>query len=354
MIPMSGLRTRNVIETKFSETDSWIFDFYVIFIDIAPTRIDVNVHPTKTEIKFEDERMIYAIVAAMVKKALATHHVMPSIDFEHSTSLDFFAAKHTARTTPPNTLAEKNIVHFTNQEKLTRQEDAAWERLATHGATSFDNPTTTRSIPSMLNANEAAETTAVAFLRDENIKIQLHKRYILTQLKSGLLLIDQKAAHERILYERYLQLLQSNKARNPQQLLFPVSITLNPADLTLLQAHIQEIQALGFVLASFGKNNLMITGCPEEIVHHDLQQLLEDFVEQFKWNHQKLTLPIKENIARSLARRAGMQPGKKLQPEEMNALVDQLFACTQPRYTPTNRKTFVVITSQEIKTLFGS
>ena len=184
------------------------------------------------------------------------------------------------------------------------------------------------------------------------IKIQLHERYILTKLKSGILLIDQQTAHERILYEQYLHPLVNNQQRSAQPLLFPVHIPLNPTDMALLQAHITDIHALGFTLGAFGKDSLIITGCPTEAADHDLKQLLEGLIEQFKWNQAHLSLNTQENLARSLAKRACIQPGKRLQEEEINALVDQLFACTHPSYTPDGRKTFLVMTLVQIKALF--
>jgi DNA mismatch repair protein MutL len=109
---------------------------------------------------------------------------------------------------------------------------------------------------------------------------------------------------------------------------------------------------LGFILESFGKDSLIVTGCPTETVGHDLKQLLEGLIEQFKWNQATFSLTTQENLARSLAKRACVQPGKKLQQEEIDMLVDQLFACTHPNYTPTGRKTFVVMTLEAINAIF--
>ena len=131
-------------------------------------------------------------------------------------------------------------------------------------------------------------------------------------------------------------------------MLFPVHIALNPADLALIQAHIQDLQALGFVIESFGKDSLVITGCPTEAASQDPKHLLEALIEQFKWNQEKLALPSQENLARSLAKRACMQRGKSLQKEEIDMLVDQLFACQNPNYTPDGRKTFIMLSLEDM------
>ena len=357
-----------------------VFPFYVLFIDIDPQRIDVNVHPTKTEIKFEDERMVYSILTAAIKKALAIHNVTPSIDFEQNINFNPFAnistttpstakqttpqpkapsVSHTA-TTPPTDgkIAERNYTQF--KRPTTSQAGSAkdWAKLAQH----LDAAPTSSGHPA---AQETPQHTAPASTPTSSIapmepvtqgtfKVQLHKQYILTQVKSGMLLIDQHAAHERILYERYLQPSQAGETRGAQQLLFPVHVALNPADLALVQAHQQELQAMGFVLASFGKDSLIISGCPAEAIDHDLKQLLEGLIEQFKWNQTQLSLGTQENLARSLAKRACIQPGKQLQKEEIDVLIDRLFACKNPNYTPTGRKTFVILTLEDIEGIFSA
>ena len=336
------------------------FPFYVLFIDIDPQRIDVNVHPTKTEIKFEDERMVYSILTAAIKQALAVHHVTPSIDFEQNINFDPFAlgstTPTTAKTSPQSKepsaplasdtpggaskFSERNYAQFKRPGASQQSHAQDWAKLFQHlEKPAASEPTT------MLQLSSANDAPPV----DEgSLKVQLHRQYILTQVKSGLLLIDQQAAHERILYEQYLQPSLNSKARSAQKLLFPVHVTFNPADLALIQAHAKDIQALGFVLESFGKDSLIVAGCPAEAVDHDLKQLLEGLIEQFKWNQAKFSLTTQENLARSLAKRACLQPGRKLQKEEMDTLVDQLFACDNPNYTPDGRKTFVMMTLEDI------
>lgn len=331
-----------------------VFPFYVLFIDIAPTQIDVNVHPTKTEIKFEDERMVYSILTAAIKKALAIHHITPSIDFEQNINFNPFATALSTTASSANKITEKDYVQFRSPNIPQQGGVKDWEILFQNLDKSPSEGSTKATTSSQMSSttDTPIEVALLAPVAESIIKIQLHRRYILTQLKSGILLIDQHAAHERILYEQYLQPLLNNQTRSAQQLLFPVHIPLNPADMVLVQAHVTDLHALGFVLASFGKDSLIVTGCPTEAVGHDLKQLLEGLIEQFKWNQATFSLTTQENLARSLAKRACIQPGKKLQQEEIDMLVDQLFACTHPNYTPDGRKTFVVMTLEAINAIF--
>ncbi|HAN49519.1 MAG TPA: DNA mismatch repair endonuclease MutL [Amoebophilaceae bacterium] len=331
-----------------------VFPFYVLFIDIAPTQIDVNVHPTKTEIKFEDERMVYSILTAAIKKALAIHHITPSIDFDQNINFNPFATALSTTASSANKITEKDYVQFRSPNIPQQGGVKDWEILFQNLDKSPSEGSTKATTSSQMSSttDTPIEVALLAPVAESIIKIQLHRRYILTQLKSGILLIDQHAAHERILYEQYLQPLLNNQTRSAQQLLFPVHIPLNPADMVLVQAHVTDLHALGFVLASFGKDSLIVTGCPTEAVGHDLKQLLEGLIEQFKWNQATFSLTTQENLARSLAKRACLQPGKKLQQEEIDMLVDQLFACTHPNYTPDGRKTFVVMTLEAINAIF--
>jgi DNA mismatch repair protein MutL len=329
-----------------------VFPFYVLFIDIAPAQIDVNVHPTKTEVKFCDERMVYSILTAAIKQALARYHVTPSIDFEQNTNFNPFANTTSTTATATHTYAERQYSQFKSPGIPQQGGEKSWTQFLQSVAPHALDATAASQVAGAANSALPTSETSVKRITEGTIKIQLHGRYILTQLKSGILLIDQHAAHERILYEQYLHPLLNNKNRSTQQLLFPVHISLNPADLALAQAHATDIHALGFVLDSFGRDSLIVTGCPVETAAQDLKQLLEGLIEQFKWNQAHFSLTTQENLARSLAKRACIQPGKKLQQEEIDMLVDQLFACSHPNHTPDGRKTFLTMTLDHLNTLF--
>ena len=313
------------------------FPFYVLCIDIDPAQIDVNVHPTKTEIKFSDEHMVYAVLASAIKQALAVHHIAPSIDFEQDVN---FAPPR------PNRVAETHYTQLKSLDspKVNKQDwDKLFERL-----NETPKPAPTQSLLSA-TSSPPGESPAEPMTTSQEAptKLQIHARYILAPVKSGLLLVDQSLAHERILYENYRQALESQSGAI-QKLLFPHHITLNPSDLVLLQEHEAAFRALGFSIEPFGKDSIIVSGCPTEAASHDPKQLIESLIEQIKWNQKHLKLAIQENLARSLAKRSCLQPGTKLDTKAIDSLVDQLFACQQATYTPDGRKIWLIITLEEL------
>lgn len=331
------------------------FPFYVLFIEIDPKKIDINVHPTKTEIKFDDEKTVYAMVRAAVKKALATHNIAPSIDYE----LDInFNIPHNQRGTDfeEKEFTATNISYTPRTNNETNQQ---WETLYT----GFENKEnleklkryeemTVLTLGSKINSTEENGSLSKDMLYSDNTTtFQLHNKYIVTQIKSGMALIDQQGAHERIQYEKYLSMLQ-NKFGASQQFLFPQSIELSPNDFSLLMEMEEELKSLGFVYNIFGKNTIVVNGIPADIPNANEKNLLESLIEQYKQNQSELKLEKKENLARSLAKRSAIRPGTKLTLTEMNALIDQLFACKLPTYAPNGNLTLVVMSMEKIASMF--
>ena len=331
------------------------FPFYVLFIEIDPKKIDINVHPTKTEIKFDDEKTVYAMVRAAVKKALATHNIAPSIDYE----LDInFNIPHNQRGTDfeQKDFTSSNISYTPRTNNETNQQ---WETLYT-GFENQDNleklkryeEMTVLTLGSKINSTEENSNLSKDMLYSDNTTtFQLHNKYIVTQIKSGMALIDQQGAHERIQYEKYFTMLQ-NKFGASQQFLFPQSIELSPNDFSLLMEMEEELKSLGFVYNIFGKNTIVVNGIPADIPNSNEKNLFESLIEQYKQNQSELKLDKKENLARSLAKRSAIRPGTKLTLTEMNALIDQLFACKVPTYAPNGNLTLVVMSMEKIASMF--
>ncbi|OJW67036.1 MAG: DNA mismatch repair protein MutL [Candidatus Amoebophilus sp. 36-38] len=359
----------HAIKTEFEELipkDS--FPFYVLFIDIAPERIDVNVHPTKTEIKFDDERTVYSILQATVRQALA-QHISPVLDFEQNINFDPLGLQEATKTKNSTTSTDKaytSLKKFDTPSVNQKEWEELFKRINEHSPsnstyTQLDPqlidladkpPLITASITPSTIIQEAIQTPSVLEQeKSENIvKMQLHKTYILASVKSGLLLIDQHAAHERILYEKYLQNIKNNTGIS-QQLLFPHQIELNPADFALIHSYESALTALGFAIENFGKNSIILVGYPAEAAQHNPKQLLENILEQIKWNQSHLSLPTQENVVCSLAKHAAIQNGKKLTNLEMDSLVDQLFGCNNPNHTPDGKKIWTIITLEELANL---
>jgi DNA mismatch repair protein MutL len=332
------------------------YPFYVLFIDIDPVHIDINVHPTKTEIKFDDERSVYAIVLASIKKALGSHNIAPSLDFGFNVNfpaLDTKPAFNSGFTGSGEHSYEK-----TPREKGNLQN---WNALYQEFQKSFPKdqiPEERTDAPSSLTfeskANDlAADSIAPVMvgMAKEMPLFQLHNRFIVMQVKSGMMLIDQQAAHERILYDRYMANLRDNNG-NSQQSLFPVTIDLNPSDFQLLMEIQEEVAQLGFIIRVLGKTTVVVEGIPADAPLGREKEILEGFIEQFKWNQSQIQIHTKENIARALARRSAMKRGSTLVTEEMNKLIEQLFASSNPNYAPDGSPTLVVLNLEKINSFF--
>jgi DNA mismatch repair protein MutL len=194
--------------------------------------------------------------------------------------------------------------------------------------------------------NQTSEVT------EEKVCFQLHQRYIVKQVRSGMMIVDQQAAHERILFEKFLNQIK-NKSAQSQQTLFPQAITFNAADFALVMEMQQEIEALGFRIEIFGKNTVLVTGVPGTVSTRGEKELFEGLIEQFKINQAELRVPLSENLARALAKRASLKSGQALMREEMKALVDSLFVCTSPNYSPDGRPTFFIFDMTKIESYFN-
>jgi DNA mismatch repair protein MutL len=329
------------------------FPFYVLFIDIDPKHIDINVHPTKTEIKFDDEKMIYAIIRAAVKKALATHNIIPSIDFDQNINFGGFGNKYADqnfKTRQPEFRSERERSNQENWEDLYKKFEG--DKMNTQESAK-DTDHESMIISSAANNMESEMRIDRQQLYTENPStFQLQNRYIVTQIKSGMMLIDQQAAHERILYEKYLSLVQ-NKFGASQQFLFPQSIELSQSDFALVMEMEEDIRALGFVFNIFGKTTIVVNGIPSDVPIGSEKNLFEGLIEQFKMNKMDLKIERRENLARAMAKKSSLKPGTKLSALEMNTLIDQLFACKVPNYAPNGNLTIVVLDMEKIARYFS-
>ncbi|QRR02917.1 DNA mismatch repair endonuclease MutL [Dyadobacter sandarakinus] len=344
--------------------------FYVLFLEIDPSHIDINIHPTKTEIKFDDERSVYAIVMAAVKKAVGVYNLSQSIDFDDNvnflnTSPGDQNHNMIPRTVMPDWAAQSkkgegsaSRSNLTNWNKLfeglQNSEDRSRELAA------FEMNTTTVSRPAY---QEQSKTVASKINRmasevisapeSDAMLFQLHNRYILSQVKDGIMLIDQKAAYERILYERYRKML-TNRNGACQQLLFPKTIRLTHSDMQLVHETKKEIRSLGFEFDEFGANELIIRGIPADLPEESEQDLFEELIEQLKQSYSDLKLNKPESLSRSLAKRFSYRYAVKLSMVEIHTLIDQLFASTDPNRTPGGEPIIVLLTMDKLAGIFKS
>ena len=358
------------------------YPLYVVFLEIDPAKIDVNVHPTKQEIKFVDESLVYNYLRVTARHALAQNSITPSLDFDIESSISqHLDAVDLQRNTPPTyipkfdetTSGTKDKGYSGNpfsQPPSSKREESNtqnWEKLYENLSFNDEETTDEEHIFSSIESEDSgiiltSKASAEQPEEDQILKskgatahapqqlYQLHQKFIVSPIKSGFLLIEQQTAHFRIMYERYLMQLKSKQA-STQKLLFPLTIELPMADAMILSDLLVVLNDLGMDIQEFGSNTFVIHGLPVELSNVNEKQMLEGLLENFKFNLD-YNLELYENLARALALQACIKNGKKLQAEEMQQLIDELFACEVPYIAPTGRKTFISVQLDELSKRF--
>ena len=338
------------------------FPFYVLFLDIDPAKIDINVHPAKHEIKFEDEKLVYTFVNLGVKHALGAYSVSPTLDFNQEHHLN----NNDTFTQQPRTWLEitqhatttkdaKKFAPPSNFQPLTTREEnnlKNWEHAFDTVGKTEDGRQKTEANTELGSASDFGLRTSDAEAYKEAVPPhQIQRRYIVSQIKSGFILIDQQAAHERIMFERYLKLLDRNKNESQRQL-FPQNLDLSAMDAQILHQLLPEINNLGFDIQEFGKNSFVIHGFPADLLQGDEKKMIEELIEQYKMNLQITKLSKRKNLAKSLAYSSSIKAGKKLSVEEMKTLIDELFACENAFNAPNGKFTFITLSNDELEKRF--
>ena len=338
------------------------YPFFVLFLDIDPTKIDINVHPAKHEIKFEDERLVYTFVNLGVKHSLGAYSVSPTLDFNQEAHLTqggaFDQQPRTWLEITQHAVQHKEAKKFappSNFQPLSQRE----ENNQKNWPSAFD---TVGSKQLTVKHEEESNTTEhktegheehqeIELIKEAVPPHQIQRRYIVSQIKSGFILIDQQAAHERVMFERYLRLIEKNRNESQRQL-FPQSFELNAADTQILNEILPEINNLGFDIQEFGKNSFVIHGFPADVLQGDEKKMIEELIEQYKMNSSVTRLSKRESLAKSLAHSSAIKAGKVLSVEEMKTLIDELFACQNPYTAPNGRFTFITINNDELEKRF--
>ncbi len=325
------------------------FPLYVLFIEIDPAKIDINVHPTKTEIKYEDERAIYAIIQSAVKRSLGRYNITPTLDFNQETGFSqMIRPKPLEEITPPTVTFNPDFNPFDNAKPGGGGQSSP---IPQNWSTLYQ--ISQKESPSQLGLHgNDADSQAERLMTEKKQPFQLHSRYIVSQIHSGFMLIDQQAAHERILFEQFCQQLENRQGAS-QQSLFPQTVTLNAADFQLISELLPDIQALGFQIREFGKQTFVVEGIPADLTTGmSERQVLEQLLEDYKNNQAALKLPKREKLARSLARHAAIKSGSALSTDDMAELIDRLFACEMPNVSLSGRPVILTFTLQELSERF--
>jgi len=335
----------HAIENAFMEMipkDS--FPGYFLNIEVDPSDIDINIHPTKTEVNFLDVKLVYAILHAAVRKAIGQHNLSPMIDFNESADLnnDFGTAMGMS-----NPLAIPNVPLDPNFNPFSK-EHAPRE---THWEGSYQPQKNTNPGDWRILYGERTDLQNVPFEPKEEPQsnaqyLQVNQSYIVTTVKSGLLVIDQQLAHSRVLFEKYLKELENHSGVSQQEL-FPQALSLNVNDASLLKEMLPELENLGFALEQANPTTFMINGTPTDAAGCDAMALLEKILDNYKINRTDLQLDRKLDLAKTLAAQLSIKPQTRLSEMEMQNLVDQLFACNVAEVAPNGKKIFVILNMEE-------
>ena len=343
------------------------FPLYVLFIDLDPTQVDVNVHPTKQEIKFEDEKIVYAFVQAAVKHSLAQFSITPTLDFDLDPAIQRLDAVSkpvseekvaaVASSSLYKTFTQKNQAHFiepTNKSELRHWKDFYEGTAATGGAGDAAGGSGGAGAAGSGDAAGGSGGAGVARIQPiEGASLQqLLNTYIVTPTNRSFILVHQQAAHERILYERYTT-AAAGQPISSQKSLFPVTLTLSPPDAILLSELLPDLQPLGYTIEPFGKDSFIIQGTPADTGQGDEKPALESLLEQYKHFTSEIRFSKREKLIRTMARQQAVRPGTVLEEKEMRMLVDGLFACAQPNITPGGDPTYIEFKKDYVEKLFG-
>jgi len=322
------------------------YPFYCISLKIDPNKIDINVHPTKQEIKFEDDKLLYTILSAVIKSSIGKFNITPSLDFEGSNTLDHFLAEPTSNIKPsPSFITRSSKM---DSHSSFKKDVEGWEGLLDITQEKVDLEIHQDGSTSYSLSPDWGDNTLSS---NERSWIQIHNSYIISSIKSGFILVNQELAHERVKFEYYQNLINNQKP-NVQQLLFPLDVQCPIADLPLMNELGTHFEALGFDIEHEGDQNFVVRGVPSDLMGKDDPRILEELLEQYKNNQSQLQLEKRDHLALALAKYACIKLGKRLSEEEMQALIDQLFACNQANYSPEGKAIFISISLEDIHKLF--
>lgn len=325
------------------------FPLYALNIDLNPAQIDVNVHPTKQEIKFEDERIVYAFVQAAVKHALAQFSITPALDFD----LDPGIQQLEAVSQPVTSFNKERIATSPIYQSFTKKHQAHLVYSGNSGST-LHNPFDYDFFGSTQEKTAVKPPVSLQPLTEEQqfySPVQYLNSYIVTASHKGLLLVNQQLAHERILYERYLDAFAA-KPLAIQQSLFPVNIQLATADSVLLNELLPEMLLLGYDIKPFGNNSFVVHGTPADSGQGNEQEIIENILEQYKHFSNSITISKREKLIRTMAGQHAVKEGVKLSSEEATKLVEDLFNCKTPNTTANGQPTYILLKEAYLQQLF--
>jgi DNA mismatch repair protein MutL len=346
------------------------FPSYVLFIDLDPAQIDINVHPTKQEIKFEDEKIVYAFVQAAIKHALAQFSVTPSLEFDLDPGVQQLDAVNKPFTPEIQNAAsssalyrnftEKNQAHFINASN--KSELKHWREFyepPVSGAGNNDARPFTSLLDQVKKEEMASNIVSGApahkdefQIQEQGVMFQLHYTYLVVATNNGFLLVHQQLAHERVLYE-HLAAAIKGKAIASQRSLFPATIEFTPQDAVMVQELLDDLLQLGYQLETFGSHTFVLQGTPADTGPGSEKTAIEQLLEQYKYFSSEVKFSKREKLIRAAANQQSIKPGKALTRQEMEHLLERLFACAQPNISVNGAPTYIEFKKDYLEKLFS-
>jgi DNA mismatch repair protein MutL len=330
------------------------FPMYALFIDLNPELLDVNVHPTKQEIKFEDEKIVYAFVQSAVKHALAQFSITPTLDFDLDPSIERLDAVSKPLTEEKissasssslyQTFTKRNQAHFIEKKSDLKH----WKDF-------YDQPVRENAGVAKQESSDASPAglhgPSVPEIQEQEY-VQLHNTYILVTTTKGFLLVHQQNAHERILYDRFAEAM-NGKQIPTQRSLFPATIEMTPSDGVLLSELLPDLHQLGYQIEPFGNNTFVIQGTPANVEHGNEKTVLEKMLEQFKHFSNEIRFSKTEKLLRTVCIQQSVKAGTRLSQKEMHELVESLFASAASNISPNGKPTYTNFNKEELDKIFG-
>ena len=313
---------------------------YFIFFNLDPQTIDINIHPTKTEVKFEDEQSLYAILRSCVKHSLGMFNVAPTLDFERDPNLDTPYRQVNQSAGTPQLEVDSSFNPFKNPDarRFSKPNESSWESLYVE----VESQPVSSSLGNEFNATSDYDTVKV---------FQLMNRYIVSSIGSALILIDQQRAHERILYEQFLKTITQKKTAS-QQLLFPYKLELNPTQQAFLSDLEEVLVEAGFIFKRDSNTTIIIKGIPSSSSEKEIPNIFENLFNSLESDLPADSFSQSDVLSKSLAKTLSIKRGVSMKPEEQQRLLDDLFACKETQVSPFNRQIFVTLTQEELDKKF--
>ncbi|MCX2681548.1 DNA mismatch repair endonuclease MutL [Galbibacter sp. EGI 63066] len=327
---------------------------YFLFLKVDPSAIDINIHPTKTEVKFDDEHAMYAILRSAVKHSLGQFNVAPVLDFERDSNLDTPYDYKSKRPDVPTVEVDANFNPFEKENKgkatvnypKRERQTGSWEQLYV----GLDEKKDFSSIEL-----ESEEVTGSLFTENEETPsattYQLHKKYIVTTIKSGMVIINQHRAHQRVLYEQFLKNITVDKGVS-QQLLFPLKLSFSKTEIELLKDLKDSLENTGFLFSDFKGDEVEISGIPLHISESEVAMVIDQLLSDFQAEVPDSSFSQADILAKAMCKTLAVKSGELLSVESQEALVNNLFATKDPTVSPFNKPTYITMTVEEIDKRF--